>query len=187
MGKAVGELVSSPIEGMVSGRRFVKIKVRVPISEPIADRVGVTIPELGEITAYCSYEKVSRICFFCGRLGPEIATCAERAQLTEVLLKPENQGRFNNTELLKPKKGPWMVDSALIPRSKYVGGVGPNKRTFHRRDPVTRAGSIPLLSPSPSHLSQQQPDLNQQPECEFEVNHLKRARPARPNSPAFYQ
>jgi hypothetical protein len=166
---------------MVSGRRFVKFKILVPIGEPLHDRIRVELPGIGEIKAYYSYEKVNIICNFCGRLGHEIASCADHVRLTEVLLKPENQGRFNDAELLEPKMGVWMVNSALIPRSKFDGGVGYNKRTLHRRDSVIRIESSTHLAPSSPFV---QTDLNHHSDREMEPTQTKRPRP---NSPALHK
>lgn len=127
--QTLGTPVSAPNEGMVSRRRFVKIKIMVPIKKELVDRLQVDLPDSSEITTYCHYEKINRICRFCGRMGHEPASCADHSRLTTILL-----GRFNNSALLRPKKGVWMVDSALIPRQERDGGAISDEGSFCLND-----------------------------------------------------
>lgn len=112
MAHEIGKPVSTPVHGFTGGRRFVKFKVIVPLDKPLKDRVKLTHPTLGELTVCCSYEKVTRICVFCGCLGHELVTCSDHARLTEIAYDPANAGRFNSAELLKPKLGTWVTCSS---------------------------------------------------------------------------
>lgn len=117
LGKEVGVPVSRPVEGYVGGKRFYKIKVTINLEEPLKDKVGVTHPVLGDLTMYCVFEKVSRICIFCGLLGHDLGTCADHSRLATLMQKPDQAARFPGQQLLKPTRGPWITDVTLIPRA----------------------------------------------------------------------
>lgn len=69
LGSQIGTPVSPSVDGFVNGLRFVKIKILVQLDKPLKDMVVFEHPTLGPLKAHCHYEKVSRICLFCGRLG----------------------------------------------------------------------------------------------------------------------
>lgn len=108
--------LSAPMGGFVGGRKFTKIKVSVDLIEPLKDKVKVTHPVLGEITAFCVYEKVSRICNFCGFLGHELASCPNHGRLSTLMQSPAGRDRMKAHNLLSPTKGLWTTDATLIPR-----------------------------------------------------------------------
>lgn len=109
----VGIPVSGPVKAFVHGRRITKVKVLIKIGEEIKDRVKVDHPTLGQVTVKCAYEKLSRICLFCGNLGHEMEGCHDHARLALLVKKPGQEDRFKDTNILEPKKGKWLVNPAL--------------------------------------------------------------------------
>lgn len=108
--------MSTPVHGFMGSKRFVKLKVHMPLSQPLKDWVKVDHPTLGEVLVHYSYEKVTRVCTFCGFLGHELQGCNERQRVADIMRKPENKGRFEGMDLLAHKFGQWMTDPYFIPR-----------------------------------------------------------------------
>lgn len=77
MGQGLGKPLSLAVEGFVNGKRFVKQKVLVPISEPLSDHLRMKNKKLGQLKVLCSYENVSRICRFCGKIRHVMSGCSE--------------------------------------------------------------------------------------------------------------
>lgn len=173
---SLGTAVSPPAHGFVGGRGFVKLKVLVPIGEPLKDRVTFTHPSLGDITALCSYEKVSSLCRFCGKIGHDIQACQERNRLAAIVHRPENAGRFTSLNILNPKFGPWILDPYLLPREQPDSSLQPNKRRFQQPTSTPHFDS-PMNSPI-DHSAL----MPQEPPSQISLN--KRPRPAGQNSPA---
>lgn len=132
LGQEVGKLVSPPVDGFVGGRRFVKMKVMIPINEPVKDRVKAVHPTLGEVVAHCHYEKLSRICCFCGLIGHVMAECSEHLRLARLMLDPTIRQRPGMESILKPKKGKWIIDLSAIPKPQPSSQVGPVKRSYQQ-------------------------------------------------------
>lgn len=86
------------------------------ITKPLVDRIRATHPTLGDLSTFCSYEKVTHACRFCGFLGHEMQSCHEYNRLSAVLSKPGLQDQFYTSDLLSPKKAAWMINPACIHR-----------------------------------------------------------------------
>lgn len=152
LGKEVGKPISRPIEGYVGGKRFYKIKVSIDLLKPLKDKARVTHPHLGEVTAHCVYEKVNRICVFCGLLGHEISSCADHSRLSTIMLNPDQASRFPAHQLLSPTRGLWITNATLIPRPEQAEPRQNLKRHFTQTKtagPQQSPGLGPILS-SPS-------------------------------------
>lgn len=118
----LGTPVSPPVEGFVNGRRFFKVKVMVSLTKPLKDHVSFTHPTLGDIKVLCSYEKLTRVCRFCGALGHELAGCPDHQRLTVLSQDPNIQITITRGELLAPKMGAWITNPILVPKEKVSGG-----------------------------------------------------------------
>lgn len=114
VGEQIGTVVSTPIRGFVGGKSFVKMKILLPFSKPVKDHITITHPALGDITMHCNYEKVSRICTFCGNMGHEFYGCQDRDSLADIVKRLENKAHFQSKDLLAPKFGAWITDPYLI-------------------------------------------------------------------------
>lgn len=136
--RELGTPVAAPLEGFVNGRRFTKVKVLIPLSEPLKDYVIAEHPTLGEITVHCVYEKVTRVCRFCGELGHEMHHCPEHLRLT-ALLQDSTHGLVTSPEeLLAPKLGAWILNPLQVPTDSQPNPVQAQsnsglKRTYNRR------------------------------------------------------
>lgn len=137
LGQKLGTTVSSPIEGYANGRHFTKLKILIDLNKPLKDRVSFDHPTLGTVTTYCHYEKVSRICLFCGCLGHELTGCLDHRRVSDLLQHPANVGKYNNSEILKPKFGKWMTNSGFVLRPGATQGPSPQQGQVFRQPPST--------------------------------------------------
>lgn len=175
LGRLLGEPLTPPTQGFVNGRRFIKQKVRVKIGEPMQDVLPLDHPSLGTLKVHCHYEKVSRICTFCGLLGHEIDTCKDRARLAMLLQKPSQVGKYDAQQVLSPKRGVWMTKFSAIPKPESQEGSSCHKRSFSNTSPgKDHPESMDHLLSSTSRTMVTLPSGIQ----------IKRARLASPNSPA---
>lgn len=90
----------------------------IKLNEALKDIVKIRHPTLGEVLAYLVYERLGRACVFCAKLGHEVGSCADRTRLARIRNRPENQGRKELQNILKPTIGPWILNSMLIPTSE---------------------------------------------------------------------
>lgn len=130
LGRQVGTPVSTPIEGFVNGRRFVKMKVIIELAKPLKDKVSLTHPNLGELKVLCVYEKITRVCRFCGALGHEMVNCPDFQRLSVLAQMPATRARIMQHNLLSPKLGAWIANPLLIPRAQSKQG---RQNNSHKR------------------------------------------------------
>lgn len=194
LGKEVGKPMSRLV-GLMNGRRFHKMKIRIKVEDLIKDKVTFTHPSLGPLIVLCCYGKVSRICRFCGHIGHEQVNCPDYLKISALMLIPENKAWFNADTLLAPIKGACVASSAMLPRESHslaqvktkrphsesvqsnipTGLMGPN---FNMEDPK-QALSDPnyvicsMSNPSPEPFNNQ-----------LSLNKNKKPRPAGQNAPA---
>jgi Zinc knuckle len=81
--------VSDVKQGYAAGKKFHRVKVSLPIDQPLKDKLRISHPSLGSFTAYFVYEKLSRVCSFCGMLGHEFASCRVQARLLRLSTDPQ--------------------------------------------------------------------------------------------------
>lgn len=116
LGGTVGVPISAPIQGYIGGKRFVKIKVVVPLSEPLKDSVSMGHLMLGDLEILCTYEKITRACRYYGKLGHEMHTCPDHQKMSLLMQNPPPNIIISPEELLAPKFGVWLVDPLRVPR-----------------------------------------------------------------------
>lgn len=180
--RKIGSPISPSVQGLVNGRRFIKQRVLVNLEKPLKDFLSMDHPVMGRVKVHCYYEKVARICTYCGRLGHELSTCCDRARVSMLVQNPNQQGKYDVERLLSPKFGSWMTNAGSIPRPDSSNGSSGTKRD-HRGLGQGLDGShdsffggqmvskLPITPASSSFLSQ-------------EGGHGKRPRPAGQDSPA---
>lgn len=185
IGSQIGTPVSPPVDGFVNGLRFVKIKILVQLDKPLKDMVVFEHPTLGPLKVHYHYEKVYRICLFCGRLGHELVGCNDRKRLTEILLSPAYAGQYNMSQALAPKHGKWMLDPAFIPKEGGYFSVSRNKRHFGL-DFQNSTSNQGLFGQDhhPENGPQVPVALSPSSSTSLAIPQPKRARPAGPDSPA---
>lgn len=130
----VGIPITPSVEGFTNGRKFIKQKLLVKLDQPLKDTLIMDHPFLGEVTIHCHYEKVSRICLFCGLMGHELADCSDHQRLSMLLQKPSQAGRFDVPRALSPKLGAWVSNAGCIPLPETTPVPPGNKRSYRQSD-----------------------------------------------------
>lgn len=179
--------LSAPVEGFVGGRRFTKLKVEVPIEEEVKDKLTLTHLTLGDVPIFCSYEKVSRICKFCGLLGHEIASCQDHIRLAAILSSPAHSARPDKSQILAQKFGSWITDPALLPKDETQYESAPSKSIHKRAFPIAANGTsgterplnLSIVAPMQVHDSPYE-------EIDSPSSKNKRPKPAGPIPPDGY-
>lgn len=131
MVRQVGTPLLPPIEVFSQGRIHIRSRLLISVNDSVKDRVKITHPSLGELTIHCCYEKVNRICRFCGSLGHEMVSCADLMRLTMLAQSLAYAARFQNTGILKPKRGAWITDPNLLPGVNSPVAQNCSKRHFY--------------------------------------------------------
>lgn len=131
--KQVGLPLTDPIPFSSQGRNAFKIKMLINLRQPVKDKLRVDHASLGELLVYLTYERVGRICLFCGEMGHDTHSCAERARLVKVVGRMDDQNRPELQGILKPTIGQWVLDEALIPIQESQGGNSQQSRPMTPR------------------------------------------------------
>lgn len=190
LARKLGTPISSPIDGFVNGKPFTKCKIQIRIADPCRDKLRTNHPELGEISILCAYEKITRICRFCGHIGHEMNSCPDHLKLSSMLNSPAHAGKYNSEELLAPKKGPWICNSSLIPQPEPKKPREP--KTYKSKQAQYPHLKRPLESPPENKNSEVPMITGEADKTETSVSSQNRAqspiskkpKPARPVSPA---
>lgn len=143
----IGSPLSEPVPGFSNGKPYFKIRMLIHLSVPIKDKLTTTNPLLGETEVFLVYEKVGRICTYCGEIGHDITSCAPRARLAKIRSKLAGQNRPELEGILKPTRGPWIIDQTLIPIAKT--GKGPKSAQEER--PTTEPSYATEPTSKPKH------------------------------------
>lgn len=85
-------------------------------------------PVVGRVKVHCYYEKVARICTFCGKIGHELTGCSDHARVSMLLQSPSQQGKYDAKQVLSPKFGVWMTNAGAIPRPTSLSTSSGSKR-----------------------------------------------------------
>lgn len=85
------------------------------LNTPIKDKIRMTHPVLGETLVHLVYEKLGRVCMFCGELGHDLNGCAARTRLARIKNKKEYENRSDLKDILKPTLGSWINSPVMIP------------------------------------------------------------------------
>lgn len=141
IGQSIGTPVSASINGFIHGKRFVKLKIRIKLDEPVKDTLIAPHPTLSHLKVYCSYEKVSRICLFCGKLGHEMVGCHDHARLTMLVQKPGQESRFKGLNILSPRLGKWLTNPASLLTVGLRKQHQPTRTRNVQNKALTREGS----------------------------------------------
>ncbi|CAN1732106.1 Serine/threonine-protein phosphatase PP2A-1 catalytic subunit [Linum perenne] len=95
LAKLFSDLVAIDPAGLEGGRwnPFARMLVNMDVSRPL--RPNKVLPIEGELESIrFKYEKISEMCFFCGRVGHELETCAERIVSMAAGGNGEPSGKF---------------------------------------------------------------------------------------------
>lgn len=98
------------------------------------------------------FEKVTRVCPFCGLLGHDMSSCADHARLSYLMQNPAQTAKLQAHDILSPTIGPWILNPTLIPRPQQLGRYSGFKRQHS-----------PSFSDLPPNYHPNQPSLNYSP------------------------
>ncbi|KQJ82083.1 hypothetical protein BRADI_5g05642v3 [Brachypodium distachyon] len=112
---------------------------KMNIHKPVKDRVKLTVSESTNITAYIHYEKIGRICTFCGIMFHTVFHCRKRIDLfMERIAKKQS-----SADLPFERNGKWMTIVEEIPKETKLEYEVQEKchakkiqKTFQSRDRV---------------------------------------------------
>jgi hypothetical protein len=97
---------------------------RIRVGAPVIDRVKLrdSSQEIG--ITYLHYEKIGRICLFCGVMFHTIGNCYLRQQIVTEKIQC---GKFTEAQEIPFQRfGSWIIDVTEIPKSFAVQGEGSN-------------------------------------------------------------
>ena len=86
-------------------------KAKIDVTKKVVDRINLDLKEYKPVTVYVLYERISRICTFCGFLFHNYTNCPERNQL--ILRQPS--GLDDHETIPKVFYGQWMTNEDHIP------------------------------------------------------------------------
>lgn len=87
----------------------------ISVAKALEDRMRFTHPTLGPMVVYCTYEKLARVCRFCGEIGHEMSHCRDHQRLSIIMQsKAPNQPNVAH-DILSPKKESWINNYSLLP------------------------------------------------------------------------
>ncbi|KAF3325197.1 hypothetical protein FCM35_KLT10268 [Carex littledalei] len=97
-------LLSEPIPSSYNGKHFLRVKMLISLSGPVKDNIKYSNPNIGESKVHVVYEKIGRICCFCGSMGHEMASCLDRARLAKIKSRLANANRPKMEGIIKPTR-----------------------------------------------------------------------------------
>lgn len=87
----VGTALSEPAFSSYNSKQYLRVKIMISLSKPLRDKITTTNPMIGDFVTCLVYEKIGRICCFCGSLGHEISSCSDRARLAKIKARMAGQ------------------------------------------------------------------------------------------------
>ncbi|XP_044456879.1 uncharacterized protein [Triticum aestivum] len=91
---------------------------KLQINDAIKDRIMVTFPNESSALAYLFYEKIGRICSFCGIMFHNVQGCPLRNQ---IILERHKRG-VSAGDIPSQRFGEWITDAELIPQLDSTHG-----------------------------------------------------------------
>lgn len=113
--KRIGIPRSGVSEIFQGGNTFHKIKLQIPIDQPLKDVVPMNHPTLGIYRVYPSYERLNRICLYCSKVGHDIQNCPDQVRMERLRRDPRFCDKPEMQNITKPKVGQWIMNPDLIP------------------------------------------------------------------------
>lgn len=122
LAQRIGTPLSDATEIFARGQKFYKIKMLINVDRPLQDHLDVLNPTIGNFTTYITYEKMPRICLFCGRIGHDQLGCVDKVRFERLKQDPRYKARLEKQPQNKNKTriGPWINNQALIPLAKQL-------------------------------------------------------------------
>lgn len=94
IGEKLGVLlrVEDPFEDDV-GRGFLRVHVLIDLKKPLLESLKIPRSDGGSIKAYLRYEKLQNYCYFCGKLGHIVRSCATPVRANDKACRYETDMR----------------------------------------------------------------------------------------------
>ena len=73
-------------------------------------------PSIGTFPVFLVYERLSKLCFFCSRLGHDHRDCPDRIRLQRLCLDPQYADREDMRGITDLRVGKWINDSTQVPK-----------------------------------------------------------------------
>ena len=84
----LGEPISKPINIFVNGYKATKIRVLLPLQAPLKDSLSLALPNQKTKMIYLVYEKLPKVCTFCGIIGHEVTSCMDLSRIERLIHNP---------------------------------------------------------------------------------------------------
>ncbi|XP_051229771.2 uncharacterized protein [Lolium perenne] len=143
---------------MTVRKDYIQAYARMEIQKPVKDKVKYYISPKEYILFYLNYDKVKRICIFCGLMFHSVQNCPNRTKLIRHL----QSINVSTSSVPFSNIGIWTSQAKKIPveafqQSNIVGGLAPE---FRRDFKMERAAKANQLSLSRFKISDKNEDRN---------------------------
>jgi hypothetical protein len=99
-------------ENMLHARQYYIWGVaKMKVNAPVKDKIKVIYPDNSSGIAFLHYEKIKRICMFCGIMFHTVQQCPIRTSM----LKERSRRRLSVHDFPAQRLGQWIIDESLIP------------------------------------------------------------------------
>ncbi|RLN04029.1 hypothetical protein C2845_PM13G10150 [Panicum miliaceum] len=142
---------------MFRDSRYVAARVKIDVTKKMVDRVKLDLKSYQSVTAYVFYERIPRICTFCGLMFHNYTDCPQRNQL----ILQQSSDSDNGHLIPHAIYGQWMTNEKLIPEDhEEIQQLQPTNQMIQRFvryfSKLTVAGSS-SLEPTPEMGKESQP------------------------------
>lgn len=93
--------------------KFVSVRIRLDVNKPLPDHVILEQPGKSDLKAYLHYERIPRICTFCGLLFHNVQVCPQRQKIVIQFLDATEEN-------LKENLGKWITQLNYLPPAAFV-------------------------------------------------------------------
>lgn len=111
----VGKPRSEVYEAFANGKKFFRIKMMIPIEAKLKPFLNATHPNLGPFNIYLVYEKLTKVCLFCARMGHKRLDCPDNIRIERLREDPrfENSPELDNIPSIRI--GSWINNQSQLP------------------------------------------------------------------------
>lgn len=154
---AIARKIGTPLtdveEAFAAGLRYCKVKILIPIEQPLKEMVQFQHPLFGTQTIYTTYERITKLYAFCARVDHEIGACMDKVRFERLKQDPRFSNRQELQENPNPRVALWLTDPGLIP----LNSSGPQRHSSTTQQPHA-ATLLPCFTaqPNPTQVTPRQ-------------------------------
>lgn len=115
--QSVAPTLSQVSETFVGGSKHYKVKLKLPIDLPLPEIAPAHHPLIGDFKVYLVYERLSRICMYCSKVGHDHTDCPDKLRMESLSLDPRYSNRPEMQGITEPRVGKWINDSTMLPNN----------------------------------------------------------------------